>query len=306
REQAVTFLLTEGVQFARVEAGEAVIVEGDKAAAFYIIRLGTVKVFTTAGGGEQVLRLLSVGDSFGEGGLLSEVPTARTATVAALDPVEVIRVPGPVFRRLCERFPKLKEGMKSAPRQAVPGVSKAPPPAVLRDYVRQGLYQGQKLLVLDLKSCTRCDECTRACADSHDGNARLLREGLRFGDFLVATSCRSCYKPYCMDGCPVDAIHRRGDHLEVIIENHCIGCGLCERNCPYGSIHMVSRATPNPAAVEHAGGNPHLTAARRAVNCDLCNGDEPYCVQACPHEAAFRETGPGLLNEILHRLETHQ
>ncbi|HEY1189194.1 MAG TPA: cyclic nucleotide-binding domain-containing protein, partial [Gemmata sp.] len=305
REQAVTFLLSEGVTFARVEAGEAIISEGDAAAAFYIIRLGTVRVYTTAGGGEQVLRLLSVGDSFGEGGLLQDRPGNRTATVEALDPVEVVRVPGPVFRRLCERFPKLKEGMKAAPRPAVPGVAKAPPPAVLRDYVRQGLYQGQKLLVLDLKSCTRCDECTKACADSHDGNARLLREGLRFGDFLVATSCRSCKKPYCMEGCPVDAIHRSGTHLEVLIENHCIGCGLCERNCPYGAIHMTSRGVPNPDAAKHEGGDPQKIAARRAVNCDLCQGNEPYCVQACPHEAAYRMDGPGLLNEVLHRLDTH-
>jgi Fe-S-cluster-containing hydrogenase component 2 len=248
REQAVTFLLAKGVQYNRVDAGGVIIAEGDTASAFYIIRLGTVRVFTSSGGGEQVLRLLSVGDSFGEGGLLSDRPGLRSATVAALDPVEVVRVPGPVFRELCEKFPKLVEGMKAAPRPAVPGVASAPPPAVLRDYVRQGLYQGQKLLVLDLKSCTRCDECTKACADSHgDGHARLLREGLRFGDFLVATSCRSCHKPYCMDGCPVDAIHRRGNHLEVIIENHCIGCGLCEKNCPYGSIHMVARDTPNVA-----------------------------------------------------------
>jgi Fe-S-cluster-containing hydrogenase component 2 len=108
-----------------------------------------------------------------------------------------------------------------------------------------------------------------------------------------------------MEGCPVDAIHRRGNHLEVVIENHCIGCGLCERNCPYGAIHMVPRGTPNPAALDVAGGNPNVTAARRAVNCDLCGGDEPYCVQACPHEAAYRRTGPALLEEILHRLETH-
>ncbi|MDY3551902.1 cyclic nucleotide-binding domain-containing protein [Gemmata sp. JC717] len=305
REQAATFLLSEGVTFARVEAGEAIVSEGDVAAAFYIIRLGTVRVFTTAGGAEQVLRLLSAGDSFGERGLLSDRPGVRTATVAALDPVEVVRVPGPVFRRLCEKFPKLKEHMEEGPRRAVPGVAKDPPPAVLRDYVRQGLYQGQRLLVLDLKSCTRCDECTKACADSHDGNARLLREGLRFGDFLVATSCRSCQKPYCMEGCPVDAIHRRGAHLEVVIENHCIGCGLCERNCPYGAIHMTARGTPNPAATQHPSGDPLKIAARRAVNCDLCGGNEPFCVQACPHEAAYRMSGPGLLTEVLHRLETH-
>ena len=168
--------------------------------------------------------------------------------------------------------------------------------------MRQGLYQGQRLLVLDLKTCTRCDECTRACADSHDGNARLLREGLRFGDFLVATSCRSCHTPYCMDGCPVDAIHRHGNHLEIVIENHCIGCGLCERNCPYGSIHMVPRATPNAAATAHPTGNPNMTAARRAANCDLCGGEEPMCVEACPHEAAFRTAGPDLMDEVLSRL----
>ncbi|MCS6863517.1 MAG: cyclic nucleotide-binding domain-containing protein [Gemmataceae bacterium] len=307
REQAVTFLLSErvdgkGAEFRRVAAGEIIVAEGDTAAAFYIIRLGTVKVFTQAGGGEQVYRLLSAGDYFGETALLSDRPGVRTASVAALDPVEIVRVPGPVFRRLCDAFPKLRENLRSTPRVAVPGVQGQPPPGLLREYVRQGLYQGQRLLVLDLTSCTRCDECTRACAESHDGNARLLREGLRFGDFLVATSCRSCHNPYCMEGCPVDAIHRHGNHLEVIIENHCIGCGLCERNCPYGAIHMVPRAIPNPAATAYDHGHPHLMAARRAVNCDLCRGEEPFCVEACPHEAAFRMSGPELMDEVLARL----
>ncbi len=308
RERAVTFLLTEEIdgkraEFRRVAMNETIVAEGDTAAAFYIVRLGTVKVFTASGGGEQVLRLLSAGDYFGEAALLSDRPEKRTATVAALDPVEVVRVPGPVFRKLCDKFPQLKDGMKAAPRPAVPGVKGSPPPGILREYVRQGLYQGQRMLVLDLKTCTRCDECTRACADSHpDHNARLLREGLRFGDFLVATSCRSCHKPYCMEGCPVDAIHRHGNHLEVVIENHCIGCGLCERNCPYGAIHMTQRDTPNYAASDVPGGNPHVTAARKAVNCDLCGGEEPYCVQACPHEAAFRTAGPDLMDEVLARL----
>jgi Fe-S-cluster-containing hydrogenase component 2/CRP-like cAMP-binding protein len=311
REQVVKFLLSEkteegrGIEFRRVATGELVVKEGDVAAAFYMIRLGTVKVFTAAGGGEQVFRVLSTGDSFGEQALLSDRPGIRSASVGALDPVELIRVPGAVFRRMCETFPQVKAGIEDAPRAKVPGVKGDPPPGVIREYVRQGLFQGQKLLVLDLKTCTRCDECTRACADSHDDhNARLLREGLRFGDFLIATSCRSCHKPYCMDGCPVDAIHREGNHLEVLIEDHCIGCGLCERNCPYGSIHMVTRGTPNPAAANVPGGDPNLTAAprRQAVNCDLCGGNEPFCVQACPHEAAHRVTGPDLMDRVLARL----
>lgn len=311
RERAVTFLLAEEVEignekkraeFRRVAAGEQIVAEGDEASAFYIVRLGTVRVFTSTGGSDQVLRLISAGDYFGEASLLSDRPGFRTATVAALDPVELVRVPGPVFKKLVEKFPQLRENIKNAPRTAVPGVKGRPTPNLLREYVRQGLYQGQRLLVLDLKTCTRCDECTRACADSHDGNARLLREGLRFGDFLVATSCRSCHKPYCMEGCPVDAIHRVGNHLEVVIENHCIGCGLCERNCPYGAIHMVQRGTTNPAATAHPDGNPNLTAARKAVNCDLCGGEQPFCCQACPHEAAYRMAGPDLMDEVLSRL----
>ncbi len=303
RDSATFFLLKEGAEFRRVEPGDGVVAEGDLASDLYLIRLGTVRVFRTTGGREQVLSLLTAGDFFGERALLSDTPGMRSASVAALDAVELVRVPGVVFRQLCDKFPKLREGLATLSRPSVVGVTHEPTPSILNEYVRQSLFQGQRLLVLDLKSCTRCDECTRACADSHDGNARLLREGLRFGDFLVATSCRSCHKPYCMEGCPVDAIHRRGNHLEVVIENHCIGCGLCERNCPYGSIHMVSRAEPNTAATAHPDGQPHLTAARRAVNCDLCNGGKPFCVEACPHEAAIRLSGPDLLDEVLERLQ---
>jgi Fe-S-cluster-containing dehydrogenase component len=175
------------------------------------------------------------------------------------------------------------------------------------EYVRLGLYQGQKLLVLDLDRCTRCDECARACADSHGGRdraagqqsaSRLFREGPRFGRFLVAACCRSCHKPYCLDGCPVDAIHRKGQGLAVVIDNWCIGCGLCERNCPYGAIQMV------PTADTPAGAARTAAVQQRAVNCDLCQGlvppgGEPFCVRACPHEAAFRYSGEELLEETL-------
>ena len=98
----------------------------------------------------------------------------------------------------------------------------------------------QSLLVLDLVKCTRCDECTKACADTHQGVTRLIREGLRFDKFLVASSCRSCLDPYCMVGCPVGSIRRR-ESREIIIEDWCIGCGLCAENCPYGNINMVEQ-----------------------------------------------------------------
>jgi Fe-S-cluster-containing hydrogenase component 2 len=101
-----------------------------------------------------------------------------------------------------------------------------------------GLVQGQRLMLIDLDSCTRCDECVKACVDTHDdGYSRLYLDGDRFGKYLIPSSCRACLEPVCMIGCPVGSIHR-GDNLQIVIEDWCIGCGLCARNCPYGSIQM--------------------------------------------------------------------
>ncbi len=284
----------------------------------------------------------------------------RTATAVALDHVEVLWVSQQAFTdfldemrtpqaavvgrltRQCEQLLNRDSNLPalSTPRRpAQQGREEGPLLPFDRvsathqaEYVRLGLYQGQKLLVLDLDRCTRCDECTRACADSHrhrdrtelgQRNAsRLFREGLRFDHYLVATCCRSCHKPYCLDGCPVDAIHREGQNLEVIIDSHCIGCGLCEHNCPYGAIQMVDARPDSPwqwlrdlynwLPGRSGNDNPgRRTAAvrRKAVNCDLCQGlveagGDPFCVRACPHEAAFRWSGEQLLQMVVERRRT--
>jgi Fe-S-cluster-containing hydrogenase component 2 len=98
-----------------------------------------------------------------------------------------------------------------------------------------------------------------------------------------------------MDGCPVDAIHRGATSLEIRIDQHCIGCSLCANNCPYESIQMVSRDGDEEKRI--------AAVARKAVNCDLCQGlvppgAEPFCVSACPHEAAFRWDGAQLLTRV--------
>ena len=41
-----------------------------------------------------------------------------------------------------------------------------------------GLIHGESVLLIDLETCTRCDECVRACADAHDGTPRFVREGV--------------------------------------------------------------------------------------------------------------------------------
>jgi Fe-S-cluster-containing hydrogenase component 2/CRP-like cAMP-binding protein len=313
RGEVADFLLESGrLEFRRVPPGQLIVAEAESAHDLYLIRLGTVRVFRTVARRERVIDQRSRGDYVGATSLLGDElwrrgllpadaePGGRRASAAAVDRVEVVRVPGELFRETCARFPDLRESLFQESARRLRAAERGLPAGVLDDYVNEGLFQAQRLLVLDLSRCTRCDECTRACADSHpDGHSRLLREGPRFGDFLVATSCRSCHTPYCMDGCPVDAIHRREGRLEVVIEDHCVGCGLCEKNCPYGAIQMVSRCEPGKGPAARA----VLGAPRQAVNCDLCEGGTPYCVEACPHEAAFRVDGPALLNEVVTRID---
>jgi Fe-S-cluster-containing hydrogenase component 2 len=156
----------------------------------------------------------------------------------------------------------------------------------LDSFLAQGLMEAQSLLVLDLERCTRCDACVRACADAHDGVTRLIREGLRFDKYLVATSCRQCRDPLCMVGCPVGSIRRRNS-LEVVIENWCIGCGLCAKNCPYGNINMhpFTMLQDDPMSP----GRQMAVVKQKATSCDLCTEHaEPSCVYACPHDAAHR------------------
>jgi Fe-S-cluster-containing hydrogenase component 2 len=120
---------------------------------------------------------------------------------------------------------------------------------------------------------------------------------LRFDQYLVATSCRQCRDPLCMVGCPVGSIRRRNS-LEVIIEDWCIGCGLCARNCPYGNINLhpfevageSAEVSGSAAPAGEAHGSPKKAVVRqKATTCDLCTDQkEPACVYSCPHDAAHR------------------
>ena len=104
--------------------------------------------------------------------------------------------------------------------------------------VAQGLGEATDVLLIDEALCVGCDNCEKACADSHEGLSRLDREaGKTFAHLHVPTSCRHCEHPHCMADCPPNAIHR-GPDGEVFINDTCIGCGNCQRNCPYGVIRM--------------------------------------------------------------------
>jgi CRP-like cAMP-binding protein/Fe-S-cluster-containing hydrogenase component 2 len=301
--EACRHFLSTRVELVRVDPGQIIFKQGEPADAFYMIRHGHVKATQVIDGEPRVLSYLRPNMYFGETGLVSrEVVDAevtpdrwdrRSATCSALDHVEVVRIRRDDFRTMLQTFPPLLKMFVDVARRRL-GSDRgwnAGRSAMLETFLDQGFYNGEKMLVMDLEACTRCDLCVEACADGHGGVSRLVREGPTLGRFMVASACRSCTDPYCLVGCPVDAIHREGS-LETVIEDHCIGCGQCAKNCPYHNIRMIETGEG-------------LTAQRQAATCDLCRdlvrhpgSDEVRCVYSCPHHAAMRISGDELWRRL--------
>jgi CRP-like cAMP-binding protein/Fe-S-cluster-containing dehydrogenase component len=273
--------LAHRVELVRYSNGEMLCRQGEVAQHFFLVRIGFVKMVQEHPGGDLVLAYQGKGGFFGEIGLIFRGTYAFTVT--ALDNVEVVRIGAEEFRAMLESFPEIawKLKMQAKEREEHNKRHSAAIAAVSLDsFLKQGLMEANNMLVIDLEKCTRCDNCVKACSEAHDGVTRLVREGLRFDKFLIPTSCRHCRDPLCMIGCPVGSIRRRNS-LETVIEDWCVGCGLCARNCPYGNITMHD--LPND------GGQKASVTKRKATACDLCADlPEPSCVYACPHDAAHR------------------
>ena len=273
--------LAQKVELIRYSRGEVLFRQGEANTNFFLVRIGFVKLVEEHAGGELVLAYQGKGGYFGEIGLILGNSYRLTAT--ALDNVEVVRIGAEAFHDMLQRFPEIAanlRGVAEMREQSNKRHTAAVSAISLENFLNQGLMEANSLLVIDLDKCTRCDQCVKACADAHDGVTRLVREGLRFDKYLVPTSCRHCRDPLCMIGCPVGSIRRRNS-LETVIEDWCVGCGLCARNCPFGNITMHD--------VPGTGSQKAVVTKKKATACDLCADlPEPSCVYACPHDAAKR------------------
>ena len=306
----------EDAEVKNVRAGEAVVTEGDEGRDIFVIRSGSMVVEKLLGDKPVFLNYLPAGSFFGEMSLIDG--GRRTATVRAAIKSDVIRLGGDAFARLLEKKPQLAERARSemAQRQKLNSFIESQKTkfsgavdlytSVSGFLIENGIGEATDVLLIDEKLCVGCDNCEKACADSHEGLSRLDREaGRTFAHLHVPTSCRHCEHPHCMADCPPDAIHR-GPDGEVSIDETCIGCGNCQRNCPYGVIRMEAVPPPKPSLLSWlffgAGPGPGEPAkawqkkhgsgevAKKAIKCDMCAGIDggPACVRACPTGAAIR------------------
>jgi CRP-like cAMP-binding protein/Fe-S-cluster-containing hydrogenase component 2 len=285
------------------KSGEILFNEGDEADALHLIRKGSVSVSKRLDGRSVVLNYVASGNYVGEMGLISDAP--RSASVTAAVASETIRIDGSAFKNLMASNPKLKATVEEKFSDRIvqnEKVSQAGETGgILQFLLEQGVSEATDVLLIDEALCVGCDNCEKACAETHDGISRLDREaGPTYETMHIPTSCRHCENPHCMTDCPPDAI-KRSPSGEVFIEDSCIGCGNCARSCPYGVIQLASlddkKSGMGILSRLFAKNDASEKSPKKAVKCDMCRDYEggPSCVRACPTGAAVRVAPQALI-----------
>ncbi|HEY6227856.1 MAG TPA: cyclic nucleotide-binding domain-containing protein [Verrucomicrobiae bacterium] len=284
----------------RPEKEPLIVQEGDYPNGVVLVRAGFARVSQKFGSGERTLNYLGAGASFG----LQEIyhnfknparPVSMRYTLRAIGYTHVLIVPTYVMEQMIlpNADPKfLPPPLKPIEENQETQDDDRPEGARIgRDYLEflaaNRFFNGTAAMVIDLDRCTRCDDCVRACAATHDNNPRFLRHGPSSGRIMIANACMHCADPVCMIGCPTGAIHRESFAGQVVINPvTCIGCTACANNCPYDAIRMVDIRDERGDIIL----GEDLKPIAKATKCDLCveNYGGPACERACPHGALER------------------
>jgi Fe-S-cluster-containing dehydrogenase component/CRP-like cAMP-binding protein len=287
----------------RPEKEPVVAMEGDYPNGVVLLRAGFARVSQKFGSGERTLNYLGAGQYFGFREIAHNwrkpgAPVNFQYTLRAIGYTHLLVVPTRVMEEIV--LPSLPEKDLPPPVVAEAGeIAAAPeknPDAGLREMVgadvlefltENRFFNGTATMAIDLDRCTRCDDCVRACASTHDNNPRFLRHGPASGRLMIANACMHCADPVCMIGCPTGAIHRESFAGQVVINPvTCIGCKACYTNCPYDAIRMVDIRDETGVLMVDQDLRPII----KATKCDLCveNAGGPACQRACPHGALAR------------------
>lgn len=281
--------MLDAAKLLRFEAMAEVYKAGAPATSLYFVRQGFLKAWRMEGDTESILAYLRDNDFFGDIELIEG--RARTATVTAMEPVEVVELPRQAFANLYQRYPHIikayrKYDLEVRGASASTGGASRTGMMFTADLIGLGVAQARSALIIDMDLCVRCGNCVQACSDLHNGYSRLIRRGKKLTrreqggslqNLFFPNSCLHCRTPDCMAPCPVGSIARDKDG-EVYIKDHCVGCGGCAKACEFGNISMVV-----------VGDKKAAKPKRLASKCDICRGyDAPNCVYNCPQGAIVR------------------
>jgi CRP-like cAMP-binding protein/Fe-S-cluster-containing dehydrogenase component len=249
--------------------------EGDYPNGLILIRSGFARLSRKYNHGERTIRYLGKGEVFGLAELLSnrkdEEPIGLQFSLRAIGYVDILVIPTPIVEQFIaprfseEEIARLRDEVRREAEVNVEQDAEAKfGPEMIEFLVEERYVNGTATMLIDLDRCTRCDDCVRACAASHDNNPKFIRHGRVQNGVMVANACMHCVDPVCMIGCPT-----------------------CANSCPYDNIQMVEIRDRNGTfIVDQLTQTPIL----KATKCDLCVDQlgGPACVRACPHDALMR------------------
>ncbi|MCZ6472452.1 MAG: cyclic nucleotide-binding domain-containing protein [SAR324 cluster bacterium] len=295
--------------------------EGDYPNGLILIRSGFTRLSHRFGHGHRTITYLGRGREYGLEEIYhnwrNDTQVPLQYSLRAIGHVDVLVIP----TALIEKYvlgpdrnsplvsPDLLPRKLSTPtaQTSVPGSEVGSPrigDEFLEFLVGNRFINGSATMLIDLDRCTRCDDCVRACASTHDNNPRFIRHGYQSGKYMVANACMHCADPVCLIGCPTGAIQRERLGGQVVINDTiCIGCTICANSCPYNNIRMVEiRNKKGDFILDAKTHNPIL----KATKCDLCSNQPggPACQRACPHDALIRmdiQGNPAALAEWMQR-----
>ena len=299
----------------QIEREPIIVTEGHEIHDLILIRAGFARLSFEHGRGHQTVAYLGRGQMLGLTQLAqhysnpSGKPLPFQESLRALGFVDILRIPTDVVEKYILPKVRASELPKAIlhPRYDAGGLvveatdlhTKIGQPdrngnlsaletSFVEFLVDERLINGKQTMLIDLDRCTGCDDCVKACATTHQGTPRFVRNGPQYGPLLFAHACMHCTDPVCMIGCPTGAIARDQNSGVISINPQtCIGCKVCSESCPYDNIVMIQvHDAKGRGAIDRTTQLPVLQASK----CDLCQEQStgPACQNACPHEALFR------------------
>lgn len=312
-------------------AGEVIFGEGDEPDGLHLIRRGTAEIYKKHEGSEEQIDSIRAGSTIGEIAVLHPGRT-RTATAKAGVDCETVLFPTETILQYVESSKEIREYLELKEQEfIIADARRQHGRGTMMWLQKAGGKEATDLLMIDETLCVRCDNCEKACGETHGGVSRLNREaGATYmtsaGSALhLPTACQHCENPKCMTDCPPDALNRDPNGEVWINDETCIGCGNCEAYCPYDVIKMAkvddepgpgllmrllfpSRAKKKAAndAKPAEGG---AATVKKAVKCDLCRelpakksgAPRAACVASCPTGAIVRIDPGEYVDEIYER-----
>jgi Fe-S-cluster-containing dehydrogenase component/CRP-like cAMP-binding protein len=288
---------------------QIIAAEGDYPNSVIVVRSGFARLTQRYGDGHRTLNYLGSGQLYGFNEIAhnwqsTEDDQPLQFTLRVIGHTHVLVIPAAVIEEVVlPAIPKaqlppplaLGDTRSRAPFATTPAAKTASkknaegrvPPELMEFLTENRFFNGTATMVIDNDRCTRCDDCVRACASTHDNNPRFLRHGPVHNNIMVAQACMHCADPVCMLGCPTGAIHRDAFGGDIVINPaSCIGCSVCANNCPYTAIRMVEARDDTGEILVARDAKPLM----KATKCDRCVDQYggPACERACPHDALKR------------------